>query len=210
MVTGKPLDLKNNPTYRATPQPQLINIPKMLFVMVDGHGAPESDAGAETEFQKAMQSIFGIIYGIKFWDKQHTPPLGYAKFTMPPIEGLWWTKSGKDFDTKKPADWAWTLLMRVPEFVTPAFFQEVVTELVAKKKDEAYRNVRLEAFEEGDCVQILHIGPYDQEAPTIAAMHAFAAAEGRPLRGKHHELYFGDPRRTAPEKLKTILRRPVT
>ncbi|MCE7936177.1 hypothetical protein DYH10_00030 [Candidatus Saccharibacteria bacterium CPR2] len=203
------IDFKKDATYKAKPSPEIIDVPKMLFVMVDGEGAPETTGKGETEFQQAMQALFGVVYTIKFWDKKHSTPPGYAKFTMAPLEGLWWTKSGKMFDSKNPDDWKWTVMIRLPEFVTPKYFKEVVDELIAKKQSQVYKKARLQEFTEGTCVQIMHIGPYDQEQPNIERMHAYAKEQGYEAVGKHHELYFGDPRRTAPEKLRTILRHPV-
>lgn len=203
------IDFKKDPTYKAKTEPEIITVPAMRFIMVDGEGAPESSDGANTEFQQAMMALFGVVYTIKFWDKKHPIPADYAKFTMAPVEGLWWTKSGKNFDTNNPDDWKWTVMLRVPEFVTKVYFDEVVEECVRAKKSDVYRNARLETFEEGICVQIMHVGPYSEEQPNIDLMHQFARDEGYELTGKHHELYFGDPRRTAPEKLRTILRHPV-
>ena len=203
------IDFKKDPTYKAKPQPEIINVPKMLFVMADGEGAPDSSAEGNTDFQNAMQALFGIVYTIKFWDKKYPAPKDYAKFTMAPVEGLWWTKSGHNFDLKNPDDWQWTVMLRLPEFVTAEYFQEVVDNCVSRKQSDIYKRARLEYFTEGTCVQILHIGPYDKEQPNIEKMHAFAIESGYRLDGRHHELYFGDPRRTAPEKLRTILRQPI-
>jgi hypothetical protein len=203
------IDFKKDPTYKAKPQPEIINIPKMLFVMIDGKGAPDSSDAGNTAFQDAMQALFGIVYTIKFWAKAYPTPPGYAKFTLPPIEALWWTNSGKSFDTNNPDDWQWTAMLRLPEFVTLAYFQQVVDECVSKKRSDIYKQARLEYFDEATCVQLMHIGPYDQEQPNIEKMHAYALEAGYELVGKHHELYFGDPRRTAPEKLHTILRQSV-
>ena len=204
------VDLRKDPVYKAKVTPEIIEVPKMLFVMVDGEGAPETSEKGETDFQKAMQILFGIVYTIKFWDKKYPTPDNYAKFTMPPIEGLWWTKGGHEFDLDKPDDWRWTVMFRLPEFVTPSYFNKVVEECINKKQSDIYKKARLEYFEEGTCVQIMHIGPYNQEGANITKLHAFARESGYELVGKHHELYFGDPRRTAPEKLRTILRQPVT
>jgi len=203
------IDFKKDPIYKAKPIPTIIDVPKMLFVMVDGKGAPEGSKKVETEFQLAMQVLFGIIYNIKFWDKKFHAPKDYAKFTLAPIEALWWMKTGQDFDISKPDDWRWTAMLRLPEFVTPKYFKEVVAACIDGKKSDIYDKARLECLEEGTCVQILHTGPYSKEQPNIEKMHAFAKDNGYELTGKHHELYFGDPRRTAPEKLKTILRQPV-
>jgi hypothetical protein len=203
------VDFKKDPTYKAKPTPAIIDVPKMLFVMVDGKGAPEGSKKVETEFQQAMQILFGIIYTIKFWGKKFPLPANYAKFTLAPIEGLWWMKTGQEFDMTKPDDWQWTVMLRLPEFVTPKYFKEVVAACIEGKQSDIYGKARLEGFNEGTCVQILHVGPYNSEKPNIEKMHAFAKDSGYELIGKHHELYFGDPRRTAPEKLKTILRHPV-
>jgi len=205
----KTIDFRKDAVYKAKPAPQIIEIPEMLFVMVDGQGAPESSDQAETEFQKAMQILFGITYSIKFWDKKHDPPKDYAKFTVPPIEGLWWTKSGKNFDSKQPDDWLWTVMLRLPDFVSTAYFDTVVNDLIKNKQTDIYKKARLEQYNEGLAVQIMHIGPYDQEQADIDAMHTFARDNGYALHGKHHELYFGDPRRTKPENLRTILRQPI-
>ncbi|NTU89422.1 MAG: hypothetical protein HGA54_05890 [Actinobacteria bacterium] len=203
------IDFKKDPTYKAKTKPELITIPNMLFVMIDGKGAPEGSQGANIEFQEAMEALYAIVYSIKFWGKKHPIPEGYAKFTMPPVEGLWWMDDGMDFDLAKPDRWRWTLMHRLPEFVSQDFFSEVVDDCVTSKKRDIYTKTRLEHFDEGDCVQILHIGPYSAEGPTIETMHAFIAENGFEATGRHHELYFGDPRRTAPEKLRTLLRHPI-
>lgn len=203
------IDLKKDPVYKAKPEPAVIEIPSMYFVMVDGEKAPDSSKEGQAAFGEAMQIIYGIVYGIKFWDKKHPTPPGYAKFTMPPIEALWWTKSGEAFDLDKPDDWVWTAMHRLPKFVSEDFFNEVVDELCTRKKSDIYRKASLQDYTEGKSVQLLHIGPYDQEGPNIVRLHQFADDQGLKLHGKHHELYFNDPRRVAPEKLKTIIRQPV-
>lgn len=201
------IDYKKDPTYKAETTPKFINIPEMCFISSEGQGAPSGDD--ETEFQRAFQALYSVLYSIKFWDKKHEPPKGYAKFSATPPEGLWWTISGKEFDQNNTADWRWKLMIRVPEFVNPTLLINVIDELAEKKQSEVYRQVRLERFHEGMCVQILHVGPYDQEQISLEKMYTFANEAGYELVGKHHELYFGDPRRTAPEKLRTILRHPV-
>lgn len=198
------IDYKKDPTYKAKQEAKSISIPPALFIKVDGEGAPSLPA-----FQEAIQIVYGLIYGIKFWDKQHEPPEDYDKFTVAPLEGIWWTKSGKDFDIKNQKDWQWTVMIRVPQFVTEEFFKKVVKEMAAKKKTDIYEKARLETIHEGLCVQIMHIGAYDKEQPSIEKMLDFAREEGYETYGRHHEIYFGDPRRTPEEKLKTILRYPI-
>ncbi|MGE5327758.1 MAG: GyrI-like domain-containing protein [Thiobacillus sp.] len=207
MILGvfmKAIDFKKDPVYKAKTEPEIVTIPRMLFVMVDGQGDPDGK-----DFQDAMQAIYGIVYTIKFWDKKFEAPEGYEKFTMAPLEGLWWMKNDELWDVNRRNDWCWTAMVRLPEFVDDKYFNEVIDTCIKQKKSDVYKKARLEYFNEGQCVQILHIGPYSTEGPNIQKMHQFAADQGYKLRGKHHELYFGDPRRTAPEKLKTILRQPV-
>lgn len=206
------IDFKKDLQYKAKIEPEIVQVPKMQFVMIDGKGAPDPISGSDkdvSEFQAAMAVVYGIVYSVKFWDKKHQVPAGYAKFTMPPLEALWWMADGSEFDTAKPNEWRWTAMHRLPEFVDKKFFDEIVNELVDKKKSKDFKKARLETWSEGNAVQILHIGPYDQEGPNILKMHYFATENGYKLKGKHHELYFGDPRRTKPERLKTILRHPV-
>ncbi|MFI5270817.1 MAG: GyrI-like domain-containing protein [Candidatus Saccharimonadales bacterium] len=204
------IDFRKDPIYKAPKDPEIITVPNMLFVAVDGEGAPDSSDNASTDFQIAMQVIFGVVYTIKFWDKKYTPPKGYKKFTNAPIEALWWTKDGTEFDLSTPDNWAWRAMLRVPDFVTPQYFTEVVSDCIARKQSYIYSKAQRVEFDEGECVQMMHIGPYNEEGPNILRMHAYAKDLGYKLRGRHHELYFGDPRRTKPEKLKTILRQPIS
>jgi hypothetical protein len=196
--------------YLPKTEPVIVDVPEMLFLMVDGKGQPESGpAEHDNEFQAAFGALYGIVYSIKFSDKKGSAPAGFKKFKVSPPEGLWWMEGGKGFDTSKPNDWRWTLMLRVPEFVTKDVIAKFADELEKKKGPGAYKKVRLEKYTEGPSVQIMHIGPYAEEQPNIEKMHAFAKEQGYKLHGHHHEIYFGDPRRSAPEKLKTVLRQPV-
>lgn len=198
------INYKKDPIYKAKQEAQSICIPPMLFIKVDGEGSPDSP-----EFQEAIQVVYGLVYGIKFWDKQHMPPKGYDKFTGAPLEGIWWTKSGKDFDIKNQKDWQWTIMMRVPEFVTEPFFNKITNELTAKKKTDMYKKARLETVHEGLCVQIMHVGPYEKEQLSLDKMMEFTQEGGYETYGRHHEIYFSDPRRVPEDKIKTILQRPI-
>lgn len=197
-------DFKKDPLYKVAKEPHLVTVKPMLFVMVDGEGAPDGSS-----FQGAMEAIFSVVYTIKFWNKKHEAPAGFEPFTLPPIETTWWMTSGNEFSTKNKDDWHWTAMVRLPEFVTDKFFNEVVKELVVKKGSDVFERARLERWQEGLCVEALHVGPYDTVSMTIDAMLAYAKKEGYEPIGKHHELYMNDPRRTAPEKLRTILRHPI-
>jgi len=191
--------------YAPKTDPTIVDIPPMLFLMYDGAGAAEDNPA----FQQAFNALFGIAYSIKFMGKRPKPPEGYQDFKVPPPEGLWWMADDGEFDQNKPQLWRWTLMLRMPSFVTADLVKAVAEELVAKKMDDSYRKVRLEEYTEGTSVQLMHIGPYDQEQADLAKLQAFTDACGASYTGKHHELYFGDPRRTKPEKLKTVLRHTV-
>lgn len=177
----------------------------MQYLMFDGKGRPEDNP----DFQRAMQALYGVAYTIKFMPKVGDTPPGYQDFKVPPPEGLWWTEGNGDFDMAHPAKWRWTLMLRMPDFVTQEIADTAIIEMCLKKKDNVYRKLRLETLDEGRSVQVMHTGPYDKEQMCIEKMDNLTDRRGFNYRGKHHEIYFGDPRRTAPEKLKTILRHPV-
>lgn len=191
--------------YTSKTEPQVVNVPLMWYLMYDGQGTPETNPN----FQDAFKALYGVAYALKFLPMKGVTPEGWQDFKVPPPEGLWWAADGESFETAKPEAWRWTLMVRVPDWVTPKLVRQVIAQLVAKKKDDMYVNVRLEGLAEGKSVQLMHIGPYETEGPDLAKMDAYASTGGLRFHGKHHEIYFGDPRRTKPEKLKTILRHPV-
>jgi len=181
-------------------KPEIVQASAMQFLMVDGVGDPNVSA----EFADAVSVLYGIAYGIKFGRKK----IGQEPdFSLGPLEALW-----SDSDLLRMPDksrWGWTAMLWLPDFVTPESVRDRVAELKQKKPSPALDSVWLHILEEGTCVQTLYIGSYNDEAPTIEAMHKFASDQGYRLEGKHHELYFSDPRKTAPEKLKTIIRQPI-
>jgi hypothetical protein len=199
--------------YLPKSEPVIVEVPKMKFLMIDGKGAPDPIVGRSadiSEFQAAVGALYGLTYTIKMSEKSGTQPNGYENFKVPPLEALWWMDDGTDFDTAKPLKWRWTAMIRMPEFVSAETVNKFANTLVEKKKNEIYKHVKLDYYEEGLSVQIMHIGPYSDEAPNINKMLLFAESEGYKKSGKHHEIYYGDPRRSAPEKLKTVLRQPVS
>jgi hypothetical protein len=205
-VSTRSVVKEHRPLYAPSPRhPAIVEVPELAFLMVDGRGDPETSE----PFHDAMQALYSAAYTLKFTLKKTAPE---RDFKVAPLEGLWWVGEAAPTmdELQRGRDaWNWTLLIAVPDAVTA---EEVAAalEAAARKKDlSAAGLVRLERFEEGLAVQVMHIGPYSKEAPTIERMHAFAAAEGYELRGRHHEIYLGDPRRTAPERLKTVLRHPV-
>ena len=182
--------------------PALVNVPRFKFLMIDGKGAPASKI-----FQDAVQVLYGITFTIKFdLKKEGVIP----EYSVPPLEGLWWMANGKPFDLEAKAQWRWTLMIAQPAHIKDINVIRAIKTLRSKKQNPAIEHVRFSAFEEGRCAQILHIGPYAEEAPTIALLHEFARQHHYKLHGKHHEIYLGDPRRAKPEKLRTILRHPVS
>lgn len=186
-------------------QPVIIEIPTLTYLMLDGKGDPN-----DKEFGDAVQTLYAVAYGIKMLPKKGITPNGYAEYVVPPLSGLWWAKDMQDFMSANRDNWQWTAMIRQPEFVTEKLVEQVKQQVVEKKK-ELLRvgEVRLESYKEGKCVQIMHLGPYSAEAPTIQKLHQFAADQGFKLRGKHHEIYLSDPRKAKPEKMKTVIRQPV-
>ena len=185
-------------------EPVIVDVPEMGFLMVDGKGDPNTSE----EFQDAVAALYGVSFTIKFALKRSEAS---ADHTVMPLEGLWWGEDLDQFSFERKGDWLWTLLIVQPPHVTQDMVAEAVAELRRKGKDSpALSRLRLATFHEGLSVQIMHVGPYCDEPATMARMHDFAREQGYELRGKHHEIYLSDPRRTAPEKLKTVLRQPVT
>jgi len=185
-----------NPTQKEV---TLIDIPKMHFIMIDGQGAPESE-----QFAEAIQAMYPIAYTIKFNKKN----AGGPDFTVMALEGLWWAEDMKVFmpETSDRNKWQWTVMMMQPDFITKADFIKA-KEAAKKKKDNYYiENVRFEPFSEGKAAQIMHIGPYSAEGPNIQRIHNKIKEIGGKLSGKHHEIYLSDPRRVAPQKMKTVIR----
>ena len=186
--------------YKAKKEPAFIDVPIGKFLMVDGKGDPNGE-----EYPEAMMVLYGSAYTLKFHYKDMD-----QDFKVMPLEGLWWIEDGV-FDMNNPApreNWRWTSMIRVPDYVTQKEFDGVLPEII-EKRGEKVREVRLMDFNEGLSAQVMHIGPYSEEAPTINRLHKWVTEQGYVLRDKHHEIYMSDPRRTTPEKLKTIIRHPV-
>lgn len=180
-------------------EPSIIDVPEMKFLMVDGTGDP-NQPGA---FQEAIQALYGLSFGAKFTLKK----VG-IDFRVSPLEGLWGSPGG--FFPNKKASWHWTAMIMQPDSVTPRVLEKVKAEAMRRKPLPALSRVRLESFREGLSAQIMHIGPYAAEGPTIARLHEFIRKQGYRLTGRHHEIYLGDPRRSAPERLRTVVRQPIS
>jgi len=197
--------------YAPGTEPSLVDVPEMLFLMADGSGDPNE---LEGEFTKALELLYSLAYTIKMSHKAGSAPEGYFEYAVPPLEGLWWFGDGAtDIAAADKRKYCWTAMIRQPEFVTPEFFRWAAGEVARNKKKLDTGRARLARFTEGLCVQCMHIGPYAEEPATVGRMHAYTQAQGLISdlsdERKHHEIYLGDPRRTAPEKLRTVLRLPV-
>lgn len=190
--------------------PAIIEVPEMLFIAVDGRGDPNTSS----EYQASIELLYGLSFGIKM-SKMKKPPEGYFEYVVPPLEGLWRLESG-EFNAAQLWDkskFFWTSMIRQPEFVTMEVF-ECAQEALAKKRPALDVNkARLMTVREGLCAQLMHIGPYDDEPASIEKLHAFIEAGGYcedfSVDRKHHEIYLGDPRKTAPERLRTVIRHPI-
>ena len=180
----------------------VVDVPPMKFLMIDGHGDPNT----AQEYQDAVEALYAVSYKLKFVSKKE---LG-KDYVVPPLEGLWWAEDMETFTTARDKSaWDWTMMIMQPEWITQEMVEEAVKQ-VEKKGLPALSKLRLETYREGLAVQILHIGSYDDEGPTMAKLHnEFIPANGYQEAGKHHEIYLSDPRKVAPEKLKTVLRQPV-
>jgi len=210
----KILDLKKQYKYLYQPSAKKIEsvqVPNLQFAMIDGAIEKGSEPGKSSSFAEATMALYGLSYTLKFMlKKRRTNAIDYPVMAL---EGLWWVEDGM-FDITVKDNWFYTLMILQPDVITKDIFEEA-REQVRKKKgnSEMLSKVRLTHFEEGLCVQVMHIGPYATEPATIERMREFMQENG--LRdnvgpnGKHHEIYMSDPRRVAPEKMKTVLRHPV-
>lgn len=199
---GAKLDLaKLHPEqFRARATPEVVKLAPAQYISLEGRGAPESDT-----FQDAIGALYGVAYTLKFAMK----PEG-RDFRVSALEGLWWAgSSGVEFMSTARDKWRWKLLIMVPDFVKKVDLGRAKKALVEKRGRGLFERVELETLRGGRCVQMLHVGPYSDEPASIRAMHELMAEEGLRPSGRHHEIYMSDPRRTAPGKLRTILRQPV-
>jgi hypothetical protein len=183
----------------------IVEVPELAFLMLDGRGDPASSEA----YREALGALYSVSYTLKFTLKKAAPE---RDFKVAPLEGLWWGDAEKpslaELQTDRDA-WNWSMMIAVPDAVTAAEVAAAAGAAAKRRPLPAAGNVRLERFAEGLAAQIMHVGPYSEEAPTIERLHAFVAEQAYELRGRHHEIYLGDPHRTAPERLKTVIRHPV-
>jgi hypothetical protein len=189
--------------YSAKSSPTVVQVPKMHYLALDGHGDPNKIP----LFQMAVEALFSVSYTIKFMAKKGAIQIDYK---VMPLEGLWWCQKMEDFTVKDKTNWDWTLMILQPDFVTKELLDEAKEAALKKKANSSITALQLINFEEGSAVQLLHTGPYSAEAANIKRIHSHIVTLKGKLSGKHHEIYLSDMRRTAPEKLKTIIRQPFT
>ena len=200
------LDLKKQQKDIYAPSAKVVStlaLGSMNYLMVDGQGAPESP-----DYARAVAALYAVSYTLKFIIKKGPSALDYG---VMPLEGLWWADDMAHFTTDyDKSRWKWTMMIRQPDFITQADIDIALLAAAQKKTPPDVTGLRFEAFTEGPCCQIMHIGPFENEGPTIARLHEHIGAAGHELAGKHHEIYLSDIRRAAPEKWRTILRQPFS
>ena len=195
--------------YMPSRKPTIINVPPMNYIAVRGQGDPNTEGG---EYKQSIGLLYGIAYTIKMSKNGNRWIEGFFDYVVPPLEGLWWQDGVQGVDYSHKEDFKWISLIRTPDFVTKADFDWALNEAANKKKTD-FSKVEFLTYDEGLCVQCLHIGSYDSESATIQLMHEFMEKEGYALdiseKRFHHEIYLSDPRRVAPEKLKTVIRNQI-
>jgi hypothetical protein len=201
MIEKLHLYKKHKDEYVARKQPVLVKVGPANYLTIEGTGEPAGEV-----FQAKMQAMYSVAFTIKMTRKF----AGKGDYKVCHLEGLWWAgRKGSDFMSIPRQQWRWKLMIRVPDFITERDLTGVKQALREKGKPPDFKQVKLEKMTEGRCVQMLHVGPYSEEPASVARMTEFAKTQGLKLHGLHHEIYLSDPRRVAPERLRTILRHPV-
>lgn len=195
--------------YQPSAKPALIDVPEMIFFAVEGAGDPNKCR----EYKEAMEILYGLSFTVKMSKMNNTQPEGYFEYVVPPLEGLWYQESTNGIDYSRKDDFHWISMIRQPEFVTEEVFETAKAVLSKKKPSLDISKARLMRYTEGLCVQLMHTGPYDDEPASIAKLERFAEengyAEDFETERYHHEIYLSDPRKCAPERLRTVIRHPV-
>ncbi|MCP4051138.1 MAG: hypothetical protein GY730_10595 [bacterium] len=180
----------------------VIDVPKVNYLSISGKGDPNTTSA----YREAIETLFSLSYSIKFIIKKGSQAIDYGVL---PLESLWWVENMKDFDINDKSNWLWKTMIMQPDFINDEIMKTAATQVQKKKNLPQLTNIKFEQLSEGLCAQILHKGPYSEEGPTIKKLHQFINENGYQFNGHHHEVYLSDPSRSAPEKLKTIIRQPV-
>ena len=195
--------------YMPKSEPGIVTVPRINYIAVRGRGDPNREDG---EYRRAIGLLYGIAFTIRMSGKGDHRMAGYFDYVVPPLEGFWWQDGVQGVDYAHKEDFQWISVIRLPDFVTADDFAWAVEEATRKKKTD-FSKAELLTYDEGLCVQCMHIGPYDDEPATVAAMHAYMEEKGYALditeQRMHHEIYLSDARKVAPEKLKTVTRHPI-
>lgn len=195
--------------YMPKKTPNIIEIPKMNYLAVRGNGDPNQEDG---DYQKSIELLYAVAYTIRMSYKGTYKIKGFFEYVVPPLEGFWWQENVKGMDYHRKNDLCFISIIRLPDFVTKEDFEWAIEEATRKKKKD-YSKVEFLTYEEGTCVQCMHIGSYDDEPATVKLMHEYAYAQGYELdindERFHHEIYISDPRKGDKSKLKTVIRHPV-
>ena len=195
--------------YMPKNKPSIVKVPKMNYIAVRGKGNPNAEGG---EYKESIGLLYGIAFTIKMSKMGDHRIDGYFDYVVPPLEGFWWQQGVTGIDYNHKENFEWISVIRLPDFVTKEEF-EWAKEEAAKKKKTDFSKAEFFTYDEGLCVQCMHIGPYDDEPSTVDAMHEFMEKEGYVLditdKRYHHEIYLSDVRKVAPEKLKTVIRHPI-
>ncbi len=199
------IDYKKELKHLFKPSPkqvEIVDVPQMNFFMLDGKGDPNTSP----EYQDAVEALYSLSYTVKFMIKKGELGIDYGVL---PLEGLWWMDDMTQFSVENKDNWQWTMMIMQPDMVTTRLISEAIEQVKKKKNPAALSKIRFEAYSEGKAAQIMHIGPFSEEGPTVEKVHKFIEENGGKRRGKHHEIYLTDIRRAAPEKWKTIIRQPM-
>lgn len=202
----KKIDLKRDLKHLYKPsakEPAIVEIPVFSYLMIDGKGDPVK----EKSYKDAIEVLYALSYTLKFMIKKGDLAIDYG---VMPLEGLWWADDISAFTKDRRDEWLWTMMIMQPDFITLEMVNNAIKQVKEKKNPDSLTKIRFEKFEEGCSAQIMHIGPFTEEGPTIERLHTFINESGYRLRDKHHEIYLTDIRRAAPEKWKTVIRQPVT
>lgn len=181
---------------------EFIKVPEMNFLMIDGKGSPDS-----MDYKEAIEALFGVSYTLKFMIKKGDLQIDYG---VMPLEGLWWVDDMNKFSVDKKEEWLWTAMILQPNIVSEEMVDLALEQVKIKKNPKALSKIKFQSYQEGKSAQILHIGPFSEEGPTVQKVHDFISENKGILKGKHHEIYLSDIRRAAPEKWKTIIRQPCS
>lgn len=206
-----PFDFKKEYSefYNSNCEPKIVNVPKANYIAVRGKGNPNDENG---EYKETIGLLYSVIFTLKMSYKESHKIDGYFEFVVPPLEGLWWQENSEGLDYNRKDDMNFISIIRLPDFVTEKVFQWAIEEATKKKKMD-FNKVEFSVYDEGKCVQCMHIGPYDNEPETIKKMNEFVAKEGYKIdvsnKRYHHEIYLSNPQRCASSKLKTIIRHPI-